>query len=122
MVAAGSGIVGNLAYDVLKNVARRTVTVIRNPEPAIPEHHQLLLLARLAVQLRCNQLGVAEPKLESLRLVHRLERGEIIEFFLRNSELSARVALPRQRTRSQQPDVSVTLFTVNDVRVRRPRW
>jgi hypothetical protein len=59
------------------------------------DHHQQLLLARLAVQVRCYQLEVGEPDLDGPRLVHRIERGEATEIFLRGSELSAKVVLPR---------------------------
>ncbi|MET7995835.1 hypothetical protein ABZU76_33575 [Amycolatopsis sp. NPDC005232] len=110
--AVGSGVAGNVAYDVLKGLAQRAATATWKPQRPLPEHDRLVLLAWLAVQVRCYRLELREPELGSLRLVSRLERDEAVELLLRGSALSVKVVSPSGSRRYTKPKVSVTLFTV----------
>ena len=70
--AFGSGVLGNVSYDLLKAVAFRR----RSRLPMTPlGPHQASKIAILAVQARCAELGIRVPPQRASRAVSALPAG-----------------------------------------------
>ncbi|QFU86819.1 hypothetical protein [Amycolatopsis sp. YIM 10] len=86
--AAGSGVLGNLAYDAAKAAL---VKLARRPKnPADHYSHDRVLIAKLAVQARCRELQWPVPERASMR-VRRIDDEGVI--CLTAGKLTAHVAI-----------------------------
>ncbi|QFU89841.1 hypothetical protein YIM_23320 [Amycolatopsis sp. YIM 10] len=121
--AAGSGILGNAAYDAVKAAFRKysrsrggkagsRTAADAGQRPAYSAD-QLTLIAQLAVQARCGELSIAVPRVTDLRRTD-MELGESgVVIYLDSARVHATVVVPADGFDSAR-DISVTLYTPGD--------
>jgi hypothetical protein len=104
--AAGAGVIGNIAYDAVKSLFRRRISgASAGNRSGSPDD---VMMAKLAVQLRCEQLGRKAPELDDLTLEGTATEGPEHSVHLRASGLEAIVKIVRQA--SNDPSLAVTLL------------
>lgn len=107
--AAASGIVGNVAYDLLKAGLVRALR--RRQLPDTLELSDRELLAQLAVRDRCAELELPVPKTDQLREINWDIQTMAHTCRLRYQDIEARVRIPIGAVDGRQ--LEVTLYTFN---------
>lgn len=103
--ALGSGIIGNAAYDALKETVKKRVARSRSGIPFVG--HERELLARAAVRARCEEIGFPVPDLDGRCHVqwNASETGYVYNVVF--PDVVAQVAIPRGPLDGRQLQVIV---------------